>query len=391
MIRARLDCDVHRIEAADPYPDDYEATVRRNVREQDADARPRHRQPAALDRALRHDPAGQPDLERPGADDHDDVRRALRLRGQDRAAGHDARHERPRERPPTTTPSRAGARGSAPDSPSAARRCAQLVRTSTPGCVGPVSRSLGRGSRLGALPLSIWRRSFVPCMINSHGGAEMKVLLAFYGDETRREGRTRRGLPARDRRVAGVRGRRARGRRPGGLRGARVDARDDDRADRGRPAPDRRRAVHGDQGAARRVRAARGRATSTRRWRGRSGRRGTATAARPRSARSWTTRRSWPRPERATAVERAFREHFGRAVAALIRAVGDWDVAEEAVQDAFATALARWPQDGVPRDPLAWIVAVARNRAIDRLRRERALRTLAPELLPHDDARPASP
>ena len=47
-----------------------------------------------------------------------------------------------------------------------------------------------------------------------------------------------------------------------------------------------------------------------------------------------------------------YREHFGRAVAALIRAVGDWDVAEEAVQDAFATALARWPQDGVPRDPL---------------------------------------
>ena len=48
---------------------------------------------------------------------------------------------------------------------------------------------------------------------------------------------------------------------------------------------------------------------------------------------------------------RAFREHFGRAVAALIRALGDWDVAEEAVQDAFATALARWPRDGVPRDP----------------------------------------
>jgi RNA polymerase sigma-70 factor (ECF subfamily) len=83
-----------------------------------------------------------------------------------------------------------------------------------------------------------------------------------------------------------------------------------------------------------------------------------------------------------TAVEREFREHFGRAVAALIRAVGDWDVAEEAVQDAFATALARWPKDGTPRDPLAWIVAVARNRAIDRLRRERALRALAPELLP---------
>jgi len=50
------------------------------------------------------------------------------------------------------------------------------------------------------------------------------------------------------------------------------------------------------------------------------------------------------------------------------------------VQDAFATALARWPRDGVPRDPAAWVVAVARNRAIDRLRRERALRARVPEL-----------
>jgi RNA polymerase sigma-70 factor (ECF subfamily) len=64
----------------------------------------------------------------------------------------------------------------------------------------------------------------------------------------------------------------------------------------------------------------------------------------------------------------------------LIRAVGDWDVAEDAVQDAFATAVERWPRDGVPRDPLAWIVAVARNRAIDRFRRDRALRARAPEL-----------
>jgi RNA polymerase sigma-70 factor (ECF subfamily) len=67
-------------------------------------------------------------------------------------------------------------------------------------------------------------------------------------------------------------------------------------------------------------------------------------------------------------------------VAALIRAVGDWDLAEEAVQDSFATALERWPRDGVPRDPAAWVVAVARNRAIDRLRRERALRARVPQL-----------
>jgi RNA polymerase sigma-70 factor, ECF subfamily len=64
----------------------------------------------------------------------------------------------------------------------------------------------------------------------------------------------------------------------------------------------------------------------------------------------------------------------------LIRALGDWDLAEEAVQDAFAVAVERWPRDGVPRDPPAWIVAVARNRAIDRLRRERALRARAPQL-----------
>ena len=67
-------------------------------------------------------------------------------------------------------------------------------------------------------------------------------------------------------------------------------------------------------------------------------------------------------------------------MAALIGAVRDWDLAEEAVQDAFATALERWPRDGVPRDPAAWVVAVARNRAIDRLRRERALRARVPQL-----------
>ncbi|WP_028058942.1 RNA polymerase sigma factor [Candidatus Solirubrobacter pratensis] len=82
----------------------------------------------------------------------------------------------------------------------------------------------------------------------------------------------------------------------------------------------------------------------------------------------------------AGAVDRLFREHFGRAVAALIRAVGDWDLAEEAVQDAFTTAVERWPREGVPRDPAAWVLTVARNRAIDRTRRERALRARIPQL-----------
>ncbi|HSL09803.1 MAG TPA: RNA polymerase sigma factor [Actinomycetota bacterium] len=71
------------------------------------------------------------------------------------------------------------------------------------------------------------------------------------------------------------------------------------------------------------------------------------------------------------AVDRAFREEAGRAVAALIRITGDFDLAEEAVQDAFATALRTWPERGVPENPGAWIVTSARNRAIDRLRRER--------------------
>ena len=70
----------------------------------------------------------------------------------------------------------------------------------------------------------------------------------------------------------------------------------------------------------------------------------------------------------------AFREEWARAVAILIRVLGDFDRAEDAVQDAFAVALERWPRDGVPRSPGAWIVTTARNRAIDRIRRERDLR-----------------
>ncbi len=68
-------------------------------------------------------------------------------------------------------------------------------------------------------------------------------------------------------------------------------------------------------------------------------------------------------------VERVFRQESGRAVATLIRVTRDFDLAEEAVQDAFVTALERWPRDGTPANPGAWIVTTARNRAIDRLRR----------------------
>ena len=72
-------------------------------------------------------------------------------------------------------------------------------------------------------------------------------------------------------------------------------------------------------------------------------------------------------------VEQVFRHESGRAVATLIRVLGDFDRAEEAVQDAFLVALERWPSVGVPSNPGAWIVTTARNKAIDRLRRERRL------------------
>ncbi len=71
-------------------------------------------------------------------------------------------------------------------------------------------------------------------------------------------------------------------------------------------------------------------------------------------------------------VERAFREEHGRAVAVLARVFGDIDIAEDAVQDAFAEAARRWPAAGAPPSPAGWIITTARNRAIDRLRREAA-------------------
>jgi RNA polymerase sigma-70 factor (ECF subfamily) len=71
-------------------------------------------------------------------------------------------------------------------------------------------------------------------------------------------------------------------------------------------------------------------------------------------------------------MERVFREDYGRAVAVLARVFGDIDIAEDAVQDAFAEAARRWPSAGLPPSPAGWIITTARNRAIDRLRREAA-------------------
>ncbi|BDT92659.1 RNA polymerase subunit sigma-24 [Nocardia sputorum] len=75
-------------------------------------------------------------------------------------------------------------------------------------------------------------------------------------------------------------------------------------------------------------------------------------------------------PVTGSVIEAVFAEHYGRAVASLIRVVGDIGVAEDAVQDAFTAAVQRWPADGLPPSPPGWIITTARNRAIDRLRRE---------------------
>ena len=76
-----------------------------------------------------------------------------------------------------------------------------------------------------------------------------------------------------------------------------------------------------------------------------------------------------------TALEQVFREEWGRVLATLIGFLGDFDLAEEAAQEAFATAADRWSRDGVPDNPRAWLMTTARNRATDRIRRDRALAT----------------
>ncbi|GAA4535179.1 RNA polymerase sigma factor [Amycolatopsis samaneae] len=90
-----------------------------------------------------------------------------------------------------------------------------------------------------------------------------------------------------------------------------------------------------------------------------------------------------------TAVAGAFREEWGQVVATLIRMTGDWDLAEECAQDAFALALRTWHRDGIPARPGAWLTTAARNRAIDRIRRETVgagkLREAAQMLLPDPD------
>ncbi len=79
-------------------------------------------------------------------------------------------------------------------------------------------------------------------------------------------------------------------------------------------------------------------------------------------------------------LDRVFRDHRGRALATLIRLLGDWDVAEEALQDAFEAALLQWPEGGVPANPTGWLVKTARFKGIDRIRRRARLSEKAREL-----------
>jgi RNA polymerase sigma-70 factor, ECF subfamily len=92
------------------------------------------------------------------------------------------------------------------------------------------------------------------------------------------------------------------------------------------------------------------------------------------------------------AVAAAFREEWGHVVATLIRMTGNWDLAEECAQDAFAAALAHWPTDGVPSRPGAWLTTTARNRALDRLRRSKTEAAKLQEVAAiSGPAEPASP
>src|SRR5207245_2044718 len=72
-------------------------------------------------------------------------------------------------------------------------------------------------------------------------------------------------------------------------------------------------------------------------------------------------------------LDQVFRDQWGPVLASLVGFLGDFDLAEEAAQDAFAIAAERWPGAGVPENPRAWLVVTARHRAIDRIRRQRAL------------------
>jgi RNA polymerase sigma-70 factor, ECF subfamily len=114
--------------------------------------------------------------------------------------------------------------------------------------------------------------------------------------------------------------------------------------------------------------------------RSRRGSRRRGSTVRSRSGRSWSA---------SALVGQVFREEWGRVLASLVGLLGDFELAEEAAQDAFAAAAERWPREGTPPNPRAWLITTARNRAIDRIRRARTLAEKTRLLA--DEQRAASP
>src|SRR5262249_37565675 len=151
------------------------------------------------------------------------------------------------------------------------------------------------------------------------------------------------------------------------VRGAPVGRLGDERAREKRGHARHRRPLRGDEGGARRLLPDRGRVAR------RGDRVGGAHPDRTRGHdRDPSAVRQLGVP-RIDALTRAYRDERARCIAILGRVLGDLDLAEDAVQDAFVRAAERWPRDGTPANPGAWIVATARNRAIDRIRREQTL------------------
>ncbi len=139
----------------------------------------------------------------------------------------------------------------------------------------------------------------------------------------------------------------------------------DHRAQRRRRLAAHRRTVHRDEGVSRRRDPGRGRQPRRRPGR-RAGATGDENGRRDRGAADPSKRSS-------VALDAVFREHWGRVLATLVGILGDIELAEDAAQEAFATAAERWPRDGEPANPVGWLISTARNRAIDRIRRQRVL------------------
>ena len=198
----------------------------------------------------------------------------------------------------------------------------------------------------------------------------MKYMLLIHQGTTPLPGTDALERPVAGRAGRGLRGLQALNETPGFTPGERMQPPEtrDDGPRPGRQDAHDRRPVRRAQGVDRRLRLHRGR-RPRRRDRGRR--------EDPRREHGRRDRGAADRRVTAT-LEQTFREQWGRVLAALIGFLGDFDLAEEAAQEAFAIAAERWPRDGVPSSPGQWLVTTARNRAIDRIRRDRTLRSQDP-------------